>query len=206
VTRPRQHPDARCHADQGAVTSYEPWLVVVDAQRVFRDADSPWRAPRFDETLAPIRRLAAAHRPRVVFTRFIAPREPLGWWRRYYDEWPFALQEAEAPMYALVDELAEPSDPVIEATTFGKWTPELAALLGDHGRLVLAGVATECCVISTALAAADAGVPVTVVAEACAGASDESHAQALDVMRGYTPLIEVVTLDEAVAATARTAR
>ena len=59
---------------------------------------------------------------------------------------------------------------------------------------MLAGVSTDCCVLSTALAAADAGVEVQVVADACAGVNDQTHRQALDIMRLYGPLIEVVTL------------
>jgi len=62
----------------------------------------------------------------------------------------------------------------LDATTFGKWGPELAAAVGA-GPLVLAGVSTDCCVLSTALAAADAGMAVQVVADACAGVTDESH-------------------------------
>ncbi|WXF89963.1 isochorismatase family protein [Curtobacterium flaccumfaciens pv. flaccumfaciens] len=53
-------------------------------------------------------------------------------------------------------------------------------------------MSTDCCVLSTALAAADAGATVTVVADACAGASDEDHDRALAVMRLYAPLITVV--------------
>ena len=59
---------------------------------------------------------------------------------------------------------------------------------------MLAGVSTDCCVLSTALAAADAGVGVQVVADACAGVNDHTHRQALDIMRLYSPLVEVVTL------------
>ena len=81
----------------------------------------------------------------------------------------------------------------LAATTFGKWGPELAGQVGS-GRLVLAGVSTDCCVLSTAVAAADAGVGGQVVADACAGASDESHSQTLDILRLYDPLIEVVTV------------
>ena len=69
-------------------------------------------------------------------------------------------------------------------------------MVGDGGRLVLAGVSTDCCVLSTALAAADAGVEVRVVAEACAGGDDDGHRRALEIMRTYAPLIEVVGLDE----------
>jgi len=67
---------------------------------------------------------------------------------------------------------------------------------GGPGQLVLAGVSTDCCVLSTALAAADAGVAVRVVADACAGATDGSHRQALDILRLYAPLVEVVSVAE----------
>ena len=40
-----------------------PWLVVIDAQRIFADPASEWCAPRFAETVNPIRELAeVAHR------------------------------------------------------------------------------------------------------------------------------------------------
>ena len=42
------------------------------------------------------------------------------------------------------------AQPVVDATTFGKWGPELAAVVGD-GPLTVVGVATDCCVISTVL-------------------------------------------------------
>ena len=173
-------------------------LVVIDMQHVFGDTESQWRAPRFDEVVGPIRDLAAAYAPRVVFTRFLAPAVPEGAWRRYYELWPFALQPPESAIWDLVPELAGHRGPVIDATTFGKWGSELAGLLGD-GPMVLAGVSTDCCVLSTALAAADDGVQVSVVGEACAGIDDDSHAKALDIMRLYAPLVEVISLDEALA-------
>jgi nicotinamidase-related amidase len=167
------------------------WLAVIDMQRVFAEPDSPWLAPRFGEIVAPVRRLAAAFGARVTFTRFVAPKTPAGAWRRYYQQWPFALQPPGARLYEIVDDFAP--GPTLDATTFGKWGPELAGRAGS-GPLVLAGVSTDCCVLSTALAAADAGMPVLVAADACAGATDTTHAQALDLMRLYSPLIEVVTV------------
>jgi nicotinamidase-related amidase len=177
-------------------------LAVIDMQRVFGDPGSPWLAPRFAEIVDPVRRLAGAFRPRVVFTRFVAPASPHGAWRAYYDQWPFALQPPDAPVYDLADDFAAMAGPTLDATTFSKWGPELATRTRG-GALVLAGVSTDCCVLSTALAAADAGTPVRVVADACAGANDESHAKALDIMRLYSPLVEVVTLAEVLAEPAR---
>lgn len=76
---------------------------------------------------------------------------------------------------------------------------ELEAALDDSREIVLTGVSTDCCVLSTALAAADAGVRVHVVADACAGASESDHRRALDAMALYAPLIEVTTVDEVLA-------
>jgi nicotinamidase-related amidase len=183
-----------------------PLLAVIDMQRVFGEPGSDWFAPRFGRILGPVRRLVDAFRPRVTFTRFIAPEQPAGAWRQYYQQWPFALQPPDARIYELVDEFAAEAGPTLDATTFSKWGPELAGLVGGRdnagrgagnpGELVLAGVSTDCCVLSTAVAAADAGVAVRVVANACAGINDESHSQALEILRLYAPLIEVVSLTE----------
>ena len=170
-----------------------PCLVVIDMQRVFGEPGSPWLAPRFAEIVDPVRRLAEALTPRVVFTRFIAPAVPQGAWRQYYDQWAFALQPPDARIYELADPFAGMAGPTLDATTFSKWGPELAARAGERP-LLLAGVSTDCCVLSTALAAADAGATVRVVADACAGIDDESHAKALHIMKLYAPLVEVVTV------------
>jgi nicotinamidase-related amidase len=176
-------------------------LAVIDMQRVFAEPDSPWATPRFEEAATGVRLLLPAFGEHVTFTRFVAPEKPTGAWRAYYDQWPFALQPPDAPLWQLTDELAARARHLVDAPTFGKWTPELAERVGPAGRLVLAGVSTDCCVLSTALAAADAGVEVLVVADACAGVDDDSHAKALHVMDLYRPLIRVVTVAEVVGET-----
>ena len=174
----------------------EGWLVVVDLQHVFGDPDTPWTTPRFDEIRPRIRRLVGAFGDRVVWTRFVAPSEPAGAWTAYYEQFPFALQPPDAALYRLVEDPG--AHRVLDATTFGKWGPELAAVVGA-GPLTVAGVATDCCVISTVLPAADAGVPIRVVRDACAGSSDDDHERALRVMSLYAPLVELATTAEVLA-------
>jgi len=164
-------------------------LVVIDMQEVFADPSSEWAASGFDRIVPAVGRLVDHFGDRVVFTRFVAPSRPDGAWQAYYERWPWALQPPSAPIYRLA---LDPGDHcVLDATTFGKWGPSLASLVDDT--IVLAGVSTDCCVLSTALAAADAGVAVTVVADACAGASAADHQRALDAMALYAPLITVTT-------------
>ncbi|MFC8800211.1 cysteine hydrolase family protein [Promicromonospora sp. NPDC057138] len=173
-------------------------LVVIDMQDVFARPPSPWAAPDYPSALAGTRRLLPAFAGRTVLTRYVAPTVPDGAWRAYFDQWPFALVPEDDPLYEIADlaDVVDAGAPVVTRTTFGKWGPELEAATRGAGELVLAGVATDCCVISTALAAADAGRRVLVVADACAGSTAENHERALDIMRLYAPLIEVTTAAE----------
>jgi nicotinamidase-related amidase len=180
-------------ADAAPDTS-DAWLVVIDMQHVFT-GDSPWAAPRYPAASAAIERMLPRFGGRTVLTRFVAPERPTGAWEPYYRDWPFALVPDEDPLYRLTEPFAAQAAqgaPVVTEPTFGKWGTSLRTVTGGQPHLVLTGVSTDCCVLSTALAAADAGARVTVVAEACAGASDADHARALDAMRLYAPLVTVV--------------
>lgn len=163
-------------------------LVVIDLQHVFGDPSSGWFCPRFHEILDPVARLVTAFGSAVTFTRFVAPASPAGAWRAYYAQWPWALQPPDSSLYALVEPYTGRA--TVDRTTFGKWDADLAARVGDD--IVLAGVSTDCCVLSTALPAADAGVRVRIAADACAGATDDTQAKALELMGLYAPLIEIV--------------
>ena len=178
--------------DAGAVpTGPEgPWLVVIDAQRVFADPSSEWASPYFPRIVDPVRELVKAFGPRVVTTRWVPPEQKKGSWVPYFHAWPFADRPADDPLFELVPEIAELGVPhVVDEPTFGKWGRQLESLTGPTPELVLTGVATDCCVLATALPAADAGATVVIVTDACAGSSDTNHQQALDAMTLFAPQI-----------------
>ncbi|MGT2426010.1 cysteine hydrolase family protein [Amnibacterium kyonggiense] len=174
-------------------------LVVVDMQRVFADADSAWATPGYASASAGVRRLLPAFDGATVYTRFVAPRQPEGAWIPYYADWPDQLRPEDDPIWDVTAEFAVRDAPVVSAPTFGKWGPDLAAATGGADRLVVTGVSTDCCVLSTALAAADAGRSVIVPADACAGLSEADHRRALDAMALYAPLITVSDVDAVLA-------
>lgn len=169
------------------------WLVVIDAQVIFADpATSQWGSPMWADAVRRIRTAVEQYGDRVVFTRFVADPAPKGSWVDYYEAWPFAQVPDADPLYALVPELADLATgaPIVTVPTFGKW-PDLAEIVGATPQLTLAGVSTDCCVLSTALAAADAGATVQVAADLCAGSTPENHARALAAMELYAPQITV---------------
>jgi hypothetical protein len=74
-----------------------------------------------------------------------------------------------------------------DGTDLRKWNADLRAIIGEQPRIALAGVSTDCCVIATALPAADAGAQVRVLADCCAGSTPENHAQAIGAMSLFGP-------------------
>ena len=179
-----------------------PWLVVIDPQRIFADPASEWCAPKFESVVGPIRRLAASFGDRVLLTRWLPGSNRAGSWGDYFAKWSFADRPDSDSYFDLVPAMQGlTSRATIDVGTFGKWCPRLQQVTGERPHLVLTGVATDCCVVSTALAAADAGAWVQVVSDACAGSSDENHAAALQVMGLYAPQIEIVTSDDLLSPT-----
>ncbi len=175
------------------------WLVVIDPQRIFADPSSQWGSPMFPAIVDPVRRLAAAAGERTVVTRWVPAREPQGSWAAYLKAWPFADVPADDPLLDVVPEMSGLGSEVVSEPTFGKWGDALRAVTGATPHLVLTGVSTDCCVVSTALAAADAGATITLVTDACAGSTPENHRAAMDVMALYPPQITLATTSEVLA-------
>ena len=69
-------------------------------------------------------------------------------------------------------------------------------MVGEAAELVITGVSTDCCVISTVLPAADAGATISVVTDACAGSSLEHQQAALTVMGLYPPQVDLRTTED----------
>ena len=173
------------------------WLVVIDPQNIFASPDSEWGSPFFAEAMVNIRQLAERFGERVLVTRWMPTADRTTAWGAYFAAWPFADKPAADPLYELVPDAAGLSSlPTLDLPTFGKWGAEIEAIAGRGAQVVLTGVSTDCCVLSTALAGADAGAHLTVATDACAGSTAENHAAALHVMGLYPPQITLKTTAE----------
>jgi len=178
----------------------ERWLVVIDPQAIFAAPDSAWGSPFFAEAMPRIRALAEAFGDRVIVTRWMPTADRSTSWGAYFDAWPFADKPASDPLFALVADATTLSPrATLDLPTFGKWGAEIEAIVGRGAHVVLAGVSTDCCVVSTALAAADAGAHVTIAADACAGSTAENHEAAVQVMSLYPPQITISDTSRVVA-------
>ncbi|NEG69777.1 cysteine hydrolase family protein [Bifidobacterium choloepi] len=176
------------------------WLVVIDRQKVFAESDwSTWAVPdhSYDTTTENYRRLAEAFGDRVAYTRYVSPEPPEDAWADYFADWPDFIVPKDHPMFDWTDDTAPlvEGHPVVTKTVFSKWGPELADVIRGAKKITVCGVATDFCVLQTALAACDAGISVRVAADASAGTSPENAKLACDLMSLYAPLITVTDTD-----------
>lgn len=182
---------------------HDAWLVVIDAQLIFADpATSEWGSPMFDAALPQIKALRSGFgADRTILTRWVPGTDRSGSWGAYFERWPFADRSGTDPIFDLITPAAGwSSRRTLDVSTFGKWGEGLTRVTGDQPTLVLAGVSTDCCVISTALPAVDSGATVVVAADACAGSTEEDHDAALKVMGLYAPQITVADSPAVLAA------
>lgn len=179
------------------------WLVVIDAQRAFAELQSPWCIPGFAGTARGIAALVERFGSRTVFTRFVPPADPEGSWHGYYRRWEFALDADNAGLWQLVAPWTD--RPSVDSHQFSKWGPGLRHATAGASALVLCGVATECCVLATALAAVDGGAQLRVVADACGSKQPDLHRGALALLEGRAPQLTITHIEDELGSQRRTA-
>ncbi|MGO1673104.1 MAG: cysteine hydrolase family protein [Canibacter sp.] len=174
-------------------------LLIIDMQHIFADDDSDWQAEGYSAAEANVAALANAWTDRAIWTRFVRDPDEPGAWQEYYERWPAGRLEADDPAWNLT---LTPSagQRVLDAPTFSKWNSQMQSLLEDDTVLVVCGVASDCCVISTVLGAVDAGRKVMLVTDACAGGTRDIHDQSIELMSLFDPMVRPITTQEILAA------
>jgi nicotinamidase-related amidase len=163
------------------------WLVIIDMQNIFVQQNQPWYSCTAQSVVPNILDLAHHWAGRTLLTRFVTGLRPEGSWKSYYESHPNVKlvdgSNSTEHDYNIIDELGHLIDKkgnnLLTMTTFGKWGTQLHGLQAmipeKFPRIVLTGVATECCVLSTAIVAGDAGADVWLVKDACAAGQSDPH-------------------------------
>lgn len=146
--------------------------------------DTPWQAPWARRVMPAIIGLVEHAPSRTLFSRFIPARntaEAPGTWRRYFERWEqMTLNHLPADQVELVPELAAYAPPasVVDKRTYSPWHDgRLAPALSAKGvtTLIISGLETEVCVLSTLLGAVDYGFRVIIATDAVCSSTDETH-------------------------------
>jgi biuret amidohydrolase len=131
----------------------------------------------------------------------VSPNSPL--WRTLFD--CVCLMEG-TPAVELIDELARrPDESLVRgqaANGFNRTVLDTVLRVAGVDTVVLAGIATDVAVESTARVECDLGYRTIVVSDACTADSDESHVRSLDVLQKW--FAETPTADEVLTALKQT--
>lgn len=155
----------------------------IDMQNLFA-LDTPWHTPWMARVLPVVRRIAARHLDRTVFTRFLPPARPEqmpGSWQRYYEHWrDLTLDRIDPQLIELVPSLAALAPPaeIVDKRVYSPFSePRLRELLRRRGAdsLVITGAETDVCVLAAVLDAVDLGYRVVLATDALCSSSDETH-------------------------------
>ena len=183
--------------------------VVVDMQRLFAE-ETGWRVPDLAALLPPIGKLIA-HRPaRALYARFITPAsidEAKGAWQSYYRQWPQVIRDRlPEGIFDLVTPLVPHAAPrqQFDKMGFSAFSgPSFARMLEELGAtsLVLSGVETDVCVLSTALEAIERGFRVVIASDAVASSSPAGHRATLDhVLPRFEHMLDLAPSADIIAA------
>jgi nicotinamidase-related amidase len=155
----------------------------IDMQRLFAET-TDWHTPGVANVTPAIVRIAQHAPERAIYTRFRAPgtiEEAQGQWRIYYQRWQSVLADRnDDDLYGLVPELRAFTPPghLLDKYGFSAFdSPELETMLKKLGAetLILTGVETDVCVLSTLLSAIDRGYRILLIEDAIASSDPASH-------------------------------
>lgn len=167
-------------------------ILIIDMQNVYAEGGQ-WCCPKTESAAAKLRQLldaaAVKESTDVIFTRFLAPDEPVGTWKVYNEE--NAAVNADAYANAMLAGFADDMKryPLYTKSTYSSLSiPAVREAALRAERVIVAGVVAECCVLATVMALIDEGVPVIYLTDATAGISSETEAATELVLSGLEPL------------------
>lgn len=173
-------------------------LLVIDMQNVYLPGQ-PWACETASRTKKNILKLLENHpKEQVIFTRYIAAEHPVGTWKTY-NEMNKKINE-DPWMNELMDGIKEAAKeyPVYDKSTYSSFqitAIRQAAQKAD--RIILTGVVSECCVLSTFFEGIDLGYKLLWLTDAASGLNPTLEAETLHILQGLSPLhVEFMTTEE----------
>lgn len=173
-------------------------LLVIDMQNVYAKGGT-WCCPKAETAAANIKRLLKDKEDdEVIFTKFLAPKEPKGTWKEYNR----INAEVNEDAYAneIMDIFSEDVKRfvVYEKSTYSSTkVPEVLEAAKACDRVILSGVVAECCVLATAFALIDEGIDIVYLTDAVAGIDKHTEEAAVEVLKGLDyAQVRLMTTDE----------
>ncbi|MEE1078051.1 MAG: isochorismatase family protein [Agathobacter sp.] len=173
-------------------------LLVIDMQNVYLEGEE-WACLDTLGTANRINQIIASKKCKnVIFTKYIASKNPVGVWKQYNTE------NATINNTPWLNEMVEPlkkwegTYPFYEKSTYSSLTvPEVLEAAKNADRVIVTGVVAECCVLSTVMALIDAGIYTVYLTDGVSGLDTPKEDATKLILSGLSPLhVDLMTVEE----------
>ena len=172
-------------------------LLIIDMQNVYKK-DQPWECKNLNKIIPNILKLISTLKKNIIFTKFIASKNPIGIWKEY-NKLNESINKNEY-LNEIIEELKKESEkyPTYTKSTYSSLQiPEIKELALKNKRLIITGVVAECCVLSTCFEAIDLGIKVIYLSDAISGIDDNNEKSCINILLGLSPIqVEIMTTDK----------
>lgn len=169
-------------------------LLVIDFQNVYMPGGE-WCCPSMPEAVRnTIKLIDSKMISKVLFTKYIAPEDPVGRWAEYNSEYAAINEDAfQCDMIADLKPYLTDENLIIKSTYSSLTVDAIREAVSHADHVLLAGVVSECCVLATLMQAIDLGAHVVYLTDCVAGQSDENEAMVRKVAELFSPMHCIVT-------------
>lgn len=133
----------------------------------------------------------------IVFTRFIAEKNPIGTWKNYNEKYKdinssIFLNEIISNFKPYLDKYQ-----VLDKSTYSCYKNDIIKnLIDNHDVVTICGVVADCCILSTALDIIDTGKPLIYLQDAIGEYKLNSGKAVLDIMDNMKLHVKTLTVEE----------
>lgn len=181
-------------------------LLVIDMQNVYTGGQA-WACERIETACTSVQRLLRSGCcGDAIFTRYLAPEKPKGVWKEYnqinreinQDPWLNEILPELLPWVTPGPDGSPARYPLLTKDVYSAFgIPEVRERARRAGRVVITGVVSECCVLSTVFSAIDEGCKLIYLRDAVAGVTRQADREVEHILSGLAPLhLEMMDTEE----------
>lgn len=164
-------------------------LLVIDMQNIYTTGQK-WACLDTENVSERINRIITSGKcENVIFTRFLAAKQPEGVWKDYNKK--YADINANTWGNEMLAQFEKPLEkyPLYTKSVYSSLAiPEVLEAAQNADRVIVTGVVAECCVLSTVFALIDAGVYTVYLTDAVSGMTKEKEEAVQLILSGMSPL------------------
>ncbi|MGN1412232.1 MAG: cysteine hydrolase family protein [Oscillospiraceae bacterium] len=172
-------------------------LLVIDMQNAYLPKQ-PWECANITDIIPRIKTLCECDKfNKIVFTRFIAEKNPIGTWKNYNQKYE------DINNSTFLNEIIQDFNPylskyqVVDKSTYSCYKNDtLKTLIDGHDIVTICGVVADCCILSTALDILDTGKPLIYLQDAVGEYKLNSGKAVLDIMDNMKLHVKTLTVQE----------